>query len=387
MLEMLAYGMTGVLLGVLTGLIPGIHPNTVIFTSIPFYLGSGIDFMLYAALISGLSVSHTFHDFIPAFYLQAPEGGTALSINIGGEMASNGRGFEAFHSTVLGGIYSLFAFTAFLPFVYLFLDEFYSLASSFMAPLLGFFLLFLIFRSGKKEALIVAILSGSLGVIALNSSISGSFILMPVFSGLFAMPAVLSSLASGSRLPEQEEVEGFEGSRGGVVGFFAGLMAGVFPGLGAAGSTSFLTPLIESRKDFLAGMGGVNTSDIVVSLISLMLIDRARSGTAVALNSIGTGVEYQIFSLVGVSLFCGGVSALTTVRTHKLFLRFFRRARFDYLGWAVILLLIWASFMFSGLFGVLVLTVGSLIGSYSFLVDCRNVCMAVLLVPVILFFL
>jgi putative membrane protein len=387
MLEMLAYGITGVLLGVFTGLIPGIHPNTVIFTSIPFYLSSSIDFMLYAALISGLSVSHTFHDFIPAFYLQAPEGGTALSINIGGEMASNGQGFEAFHSTVLGGLYSLFTFTAFLPLVYLFLDEFYSLASSFMAPLLGFFLLFLIFRSGKKEALIVAVLSGSLGVIALNSSISGSFILMPVFSGLFAMPAVLSSLASGSRLPEQEEVEGFKGSRGGVVGFFAGLMAGVFPGLGAAGSTSFLTPLIESRKDFLAGMGGVNTSDIVVSLVSLMLIEKARSGTAVALNSIGTGAEYQIFSLVGVSLFCGGVSALTAVRTHKLFLRFFRSARFEYIGWAVVLLLVWASFMFSGLFGVLVLAVGSLIGSYSFLVGCRNVCMAVLLVPVILFFL
>jgi len=387
MLEMLAYGLTGVLIGIFTGLVPGIHPNTVIFSSLPLYLGSDLGFMLYASLISGMSVSHTFHDFIPAFYLQAPEGGTALAMGVGERMASNGKGLEAFNSTLMGGITSLFAFLLMLPVVYFGLKMVYGLVQPFMAPLLLFFLFFLVFRSGKWEAGVVASLSGALGYIALNSSIAGSFVLMPVFSGLFAVPAVLSSLNSSGGIPKQESSNKFSGLNGGFVGFFAGLMAGVFPGLGAAGSTSFLMPLIEDKKDFLAGMGGVNTSDIVVSLVSLLVLEKARSGASVALDSLTKSIEWQIFGLVGVSIFCAGISALTALRTHNLFLKIFSYVSFRFIGLAVLIVLFVVSFVFSGVFGLLVLLVASVIGGYSYLVDCRNVCMAVLLVPAILFFI
>ncbi|QGA81038.1 tripartite tricarboxylate transporter permease [Candidatus Nanohalobium constans] len=387
MLEILAYSLTGVLLGVFTGLIPGIHPNTVIFSSIPFYLTSEIEFILYAALISGLSISHTFHDFIPAFYLQAPEGGTALSMSVGSEMASNGRGFEAFNSTLIGGITSLFVFILMLPVLYFFLKNVYAAVEPFMAPFLAFFLFFLIFRSGRKEAFIVAGLAGTLGLLTLNSSIAGSFILMPIFSGLFAVPAVLSSIGSGAEIPGQEESFEFEGVRGGAVGFLAGTMAGVFPGLGAAGSTSFLMPLLEDKKDFLAGMGGVNTSDIAMSLVSLLVIGKARSGSSVALSSLTQTVEWEIFLLIGVSIFCAGISALTALRSHNLFLQVFELVSFRFVGFLVLAVLLGVSFVFSGVFGVLVLLVASLVGGYSFLVDCRSVCMAVLLVPAIFFFL
>jgi len=387
MLEYLAYGLTGVLIGVFTGLIPGLHPNSVIFGSIPLYLGFGLDFMLYACLVSGLSISHTFHDFIPAFYLQAPEGSTALSMSVGGEMASNGRGTEAFYSTLLGGVASLFVFILVLPVMYFSLESIYGFFESFMAYFLLFFLLFLVFRSDRLEGFVVAVLSGSLGYLVLNSSISGSFILMPVFSGLFAVPAVVSSVYSGSEIPDQAESDGFSGVRGGVVGFLAGLLAGVFPGLGAAGSTSFLMPLIEDKKDFLAGMGGVNTSDIVMSFISLLLIEKARSGASVALEGLRSTLEWQIFGLIGVSIFCAGFSALVALRSESLFLSLFRKVNFRSVGLLVLGFLLVGSFVFSGVFGLLVLFVSSLIGGYSFLVDCRSVCMAVLLVPAIVFFL
>lgn len=387
MLEFLAYGLTGVLIGVVTGLVPGLHPNSVIFGSLPVYLVSGLDFMVYACLVSGLSVSHTFHDFIPAFYLQAPEGGTALSMSVGGEMASNGRGTEGFYSTLLGGVVSLFVFVLALPLLYFSLELVYGFFKGFMAYFLLFFLLFLVFRSNRFEGFVVAVLSGCLGFLVLNSSISGSFILMPVFSGLFAVPAVVSSVVSGSEIPDQMDGDGFEGLRGGVVGFLAGLLAGVFPGLGAAGSTSFLMPLIEDKKDFLAGMGGVNTSDIVMSFVSLFLIGKARSGASVALQGLRPAVRWQVFALIGVSVFCAGFSALVALRSEKFFLSLFGKVDFRSVGLLVLGFLLFGSFVFSGFYGFLVLVVSSLIGGYSFLVDCRSVCMAVLLVPAIVFFL
>ena len=387
MLEYLAYGLTGVLIGLVTGLIPGLHPNSVIFGSLPLYLVSGLDFMVYACLVSGLSVSHTFHDFIPAFYLQAPEGSTALSLSVGGEMASNGRGTEAFYSTLLGGIASLFVFVLSLPLLYFSLELAYGFFKGFMSYFLLFFLLFMVFRSDRFEGFVVAVLAGCLGLLVLNSSISGSFVLMPVFSGLFAVPAVLSSVFSGSEVPDQTCTSEFSGSRGGMVGFLAGLLAGVFPGLGAAGSTSFLMPLIEDKKDFLAGMGGVNTSDIVMSFISLLLIEKARSGASVALQGLRPTVEWQVFALIGVSVFCAGFSALLALRSEKVFLGVLDKVSFRLVGVLVLLFLFVGSWLFSGVFGVLVLLVSSLIGGYSFLADCRSVCMAVLLVPAIVFFL
>ena len=58
MIELISIALIGVLAGVLTGLVPEIRPNTIIFASMPVYIGIDIEFMIYASFISVLSVSH-----------------------------------------------------------------------------------------------------------------------------------------------------------------------------------------------------------------------------------------------------------------------------------------------------------------------------------------
>ena len=72
MFELLAFSIIGVWIGAATGLIPGVHPNTIIFVSVPIYLSSEMEFMSYAGLLIGCSVSHTFHNFVPSIYLRSP---------------------------------------------------------------------------------------------------------------------------------------------------------------------------------------------------------------------------------------------------------------------------------------------------------------------------
>jgi putative membrane protein len=387
MLDLISLALIGVLAGVFTGFVPGVHPNTVIFSSIPIYFSSGLGFMSYAAFISGMSISHTFHDFLPSIYMQAPDADTALSTMPGAEKAAEGKGPEAFRSTLLGGITSIITVGALLPLVAVLLDYLYSVIQPVMAPVIAFFLFFLIFENDLIPAVITTGLSGTLGLIALNSSLAGNFILMPVFTGLFAVPAISSSIREEFELPEQDFKPGFEGVRGSFAGGLSGLIAGTVPGVGAAASTTFLSPLMEDRNDFMAGMGGVNTTDIVVSFIALLSIGKARSGASVVFQSLKEPVSYQVFLLVGLSVFCGGVSALLAIRSEKVFLKAIRAISFRYAGISVIGAVLGLSYALSGWFGILTAVTASFIGFYSLRKGCRACCMAVLLLPSILFFI
>lgn len=387
MIELISIGVIGILVGVFTGLIPGIHPNTIIFASIPFYMGKGLDFLIYASFISGLSISHTFHDFLPAIYIQAPEANTALSTMPGAEKAAKGKGPEAFHSTLLGGIVSVSIFILLLPILYFHLDALYNLIQPLMAYIVAFFLIFLVFKEESIAAINTTFLAGLIGLIALKSSFGGVFILMPLFSGLFAVPAVTASLQKNFCLPEQDLTGEFKGYKGSFTGLASGLVAGIVPGVGAAASTSFLSPLMDKEFDFLAGMGGVNTTDILTSLIALLAVGNARSGAAVALQSLVRPEPESIFLLVGLCIFGSGISALLALRTERVFLYLAEKFDFRIIGFTVLLIIFALSFILTGLFGILSLLTASLIGYYSLVNGCRSCCMAVLLVPALLFFL
>ena len=91
LLLLFAFSMLGVLLGTITGLVPGFHPNNVAFILLslsPVILAelhfltalvpSETILILVASTILAASVSHTFLSFIPAAFIGAPEGDTAL---------------------------------------------------------------------------------------------------------------------------------------------------------------------------------------------------------------------------------------------------------------------------------------------------------------------
>ncbi len=319
--------------------------------------------------------------------MQAPDAKNALSTMPGAEKASTGRGPEAFHSTLLGEIVSIGVFILLLPFLYIFLGRIYTSIEPLMACIVGFFFLFLIFREENLPAIYTSILAGALGILTLNNNLGGSFILMPVFSGLFAIPAVATSLQENYTLPEQETESSFKGIKGSLTGLLSDLIAGIVPGAGAAASTSVLSPIMDRESDFLAGVGGVNTTNMITSLLVLLAIGNARSGASVALQSLMKPKPKEIFILIGISIFCAGISALLALRTERVFLRFIGQINFRRAGIAILVVIVALSGVSSGFFGILALATGSLVGYYSLINGCRGCCMAVLLVPALSFFI
>lgn len=389
MIEYLAIIGLGVAAGSLTGLVPGLHPNTVIFATLPFYFGSSFPLTYYICFIVALSVSHTFHDFLPAIFLGAPEAESALSALPGGDLAARGEGRLAFEYTVYGGVFSVAAFVLAAPLLYLFLDQLYGTLSTVMFYVLVFFLGFTVFRSDKwRNAAAIAVLSGALGIVSFSMPVNQEYVLMPVFSGLYAFPALVHAYRSSYEIPRQfdlkPEIE--KSARGGLVGFLAGLLAGILPGVGPAISTTFLTPMMDgSKKEFLAGLGGVNTSDIVASFLALYLIGKARSGASVAITNITEFDPVLAFFAAGTALVAVPVAAPVAIYSGRVMPVLFRRSLGPVVA-AVVFMLVTVTLALTGFAGVLILCTASCIGYAALLSGERQTCMAVLMVPALMFF-
>jgi putative membrane protein len=218
--------------------------------------------------------------------------------------------------------------------------------------------------------------------------VNQTFVLMPVFTGLFAIPSIFVTLSQDLEIPEQEfgTPKIIQSMKGGFTGFLAGLLAGLFPGIGSATSTTFLSPMLDSRKEFLSGMGAVNTSDIMISFIAIYLLGKARSGASVALLSITEITKYQIGLLTGLSLIAVSISLVVAWKIPRYYIELLKKAGIKKASLAILFFVLCFNFYMTGWMGMLVLFTATFIGYAAVLSDQRSVCMAVLIVPAISFY-
>lgn len=378
----------GLITGVMTGLIPGIHPNTVIFTSLPLYLASGTGLTVYAVFITALSVVHTFHDFLPAIFISSPDAESALTVIDGRSAVEQGKGLEIFQYTAYGALTSLLPVITISGLSILFLDRIYMYLEASMQYILLFFLLFIILNSEEKlNAVLITVFAGALGVISFESTVNQNYVFIPIFSGLFAFPAVLRALKEDFKVPEQDKpsVDRLEAFKGGFMGSIAGFVAGVIPGVGAAVATSFVSPLMkDSSKQFMSAMGAVNTTDIIFSVVTLHVLGNARSGVSVALQFFSTQVDLLLILILTVlSVFPAFYISLKISEVYTVFLTAVPIRKLLY---TVLIFLISISFYMTGVTGLLILFTASVIGEASLRSGNRRACMAVLIVPALFFF-
>lgn len=388
MIEILAIILLGILAGIITGLIPGIHPNTVVFTSLPIYFAYRPELTSYLVFIVAISVSHTFHDFLPAIFLHAPSATTALSTLPGAEAAAQGKGLQAFYRTAAGGLLSVTAVLLLLPMLLVVLKPVYGFIEPLMLYILIFFLLFAVIESDRVfVSAQIAALSGMLGIYSFNMPVNQNFVLVPVFTGLFAIPAMTSVLRNDEELPEQEKDSQTPISvRSGLIGTLAGLLAGIVPGIGPAISTSFLSPLQGDDGNFLTALGGVNSSDMVTSLVALYLLNAPRSGASVAVSQITSLSQGRMAVLLGAAFLSAAIAFATALKVSKVFVSLINRLDFTVVVAAVLLVIVSITFLFTGLFGLLVLFTASMIGFCARAEGERTVLMAVLILPSVMSF-
>ncbi|NOZ82083.1 MAG: hypothetical protein GXO63_02945 [Candidatus Micrarchaeota archaeon] len=388
---MIEFVIAGVLLGTVCGLLPGLHPNT----TIPFILAFSLYFdpLSAAVILISAGVANTFVSFVPSIFLGAPDPEEALSVLPGHRLLFEGRGYEAVRLTVIGGLVTLSLGLVFLPLFFFGIPHLYG----FVRPVLHVVLFGIIFYMILRDrsyfwSFAVVLLSASLGIIVLNNL--GSTMLFPMLTGLFGVPVLVYSIMKPGKKPvhsglEFEKISAGRAVKSSFVGLLSGVSAGILPGVGVTQATVIAQQFFGSKntRDFLIAIGGVNTADIIFSVIAIYLIGNPRSGIASAISGLISPGLGELAVLISAAIISASVAAIITLYVAKRFTTLVFSVNYKTLSLLVLGFVTFLVIFFTGLQGLGVLVVSSLIGLIPVLSGVnRSHAMACLIVPAALYF-
>ena len=394
LLEILFALLIGLILGIIAGLIPGLHINLIssfIIISLPFLLlhFSPLSIILF---IVSMSVATIFLDFIPSTYLGAPEEDTVLSILPSHELLMKGKANTAIFLSSLGSLIGIAVSFLLIPLFLLFLKNSYTFFEKMMFFILIWIsILILVDNKNIKLALLISILAGFLGIASLNLTLNQP--LLPLLTGLFGTSGLIFSIKQKTKIPEQEkEIEKpkmKEILKPTIVSLIVSPLCSFLPGLGSSQATAISSKIFGEikRRQFILMNGIINMAVSILSIITLMIINKSRTGSAAAISQIGTLTNQELWIMLGSILLVGIICFFLTLKISRAFSSKINKLDYPKISKYLIFLLSLAVLLISGPIGFLVLIISTCLGlacQYSGM--SKNILMFCLLIPTILYY-
>ncbi|HLC65097.1 MAG TPA: tripartite tricarboxylate transporter permease [Candidatus Nanoarchaeia archaeon] len=391
---------SGIFLGIITGLTPGLHMNTVSVLIISFspYLLDYFSPITLGIIIISMGVTHTFLDTIPSIFLGAPDPDTALAVLPGHRMLLAGKGFEAVKLTLIGSFFSLIGSILVMPLAIPLIPLLYTLIKPYIGIILIFVMAYMIYLENtlrkKITGLILFLLSGILGYIVLNfPNINQP--LFPLLSGLFGISLLIVSMSETIIIPKQVISNSiWMGKRGLVKSISAsvisGSLAGFLPGLGSSQAAIIALALVRDAGvyTFLVIVGGINTVNFLFSLATFYAIDKARNGAIVAMTEIIPKISLdEVILFMAVALIAGSIATIITLKMTVLFSKLISRIDYRKCCLSIIIFVTASVFYSSSWIGTLILLVSTMVGLIGQLTGVKkSLLMGCLILPVIIYF-
>jgi len=432
----------GVLTGIATGLLPGLHVNNIaiillslsgiIIAAFSFLYEYGLSeefiLVLICVFIISTSISHTFHDVIPSTFLGAPDEDTALSVLPAHSLLMEGKGYEAVALSAMGSYGAIiFCFLLLFPIRFLIGNPlfFYETLREIMFFVLLAITILMIgtekskigkFRikylssiSGMLFALFVFLLSGIFGIIIFKIPVDSpiglsSPVLFPALAGLFGTPTLLESLMTKPSIPNQiikdPSLDGCmkkSSTLSVITGSLGGVLVSIIPGItSATGTILAMNARGESNKrQTIITLSAVNTACAFFVVVVMFVILRSRSGATLAAMELMAVSEWTNILMPAnlayllIALLLGGtLSYFFTLKVGKIFAKKFANVPYALIVKLTISLIVGMVFLFTGLLGLLILIIATLIGLLPVEWGVRRShCMGILLFPILLYFL
>jgi putative membrane protein len=398
-LEILLFSFFGVLIGLFAGIVPGMHINTLLPLLLSLAALTNFDPHYLVTLIASTAITEIFVNFISSVFIGAPDSSTALSVLPSHKLLLEGRGYEAIKLTVIGGIGALILSLAIVSFLSQFFKFLYELSRPYVHWLLITVLIFMIATEKKLKkifsAILIIFLSGFLGIVVLNSTLTNSNILFPLLTGFFGLPTLITSIFEKAKIPKQENDEKLKISRKEIVksialGSIAGIIVGFLPAIGISEAAVIVQYLGKTNdaRNFLITLSGINVGNEVFSLISLYLVNNPRSGSSVAIQKILPNLTfYDVLLIIGVICFSSGLAAVLTLYLGKKIPKYLEKINYTSLCISVIIFIFGMVFLLTGTLGLLIAFASASIGLLCVNLQVkRSHCIGCLLLPSIFFF-
>lgn len=385
----------GISAGIITGLIPGLHVNliTVIAVgSLAFF--SSLSPFLVAIFIISLALTHSFLDSIPSIYLGAPDPDQVIAVLPGHQMFLEGKGHLAVTYTIVGSLFALLLCILFMPFGIKFLVS----VQSFIKPFIGKILLLVVFILlvlSKKIFLNASffLVAGLFGLLCFSIP-NQNQILLPMLSGLFGTSTLLISLSGSNErikqffdkvIPLSFETIERNVSRSTIVG----ILASFLPGFGSSQAAIVASSTMRKKTsvDYLLLVGGINTVNFSFSLITVVLLSKARNGAIVGVKDLLGFVSFQhLLFFIPILLIVGGTATILGLFLSKKVANVLQLLPYRKVIVFVLLFLFIMVISFSGLRGVLILFTATALGVLASKFGAqKNMLLACLLLPVIIY--
>jgi putative membrane protein len=395
-LQLLAWVLTGSLLGSCSGLIPGLHANNFAFLLAgvaPSVPGPPL-FVGCAMLAAG--VVHTFLNAVPAMALGVPDAEMAVTALPGHRMVLEGRGYEAIRLSALGSVLAVLAAVPLAVPVTRGVTAVYPTIRAQLPLLLAMIAVALIaseptWRSRLGGLLSLALAAG-LGALTLDLSpaapLEAGGTLAPLFAGLFGAPVLIDAVR-GSGIPRQES-DGIAMSRGlvgltAIAGTLAGAAVGYLPGITAAiaaVAVLVVVPNGASDRGYIVATSGVDTANTIFALFALVAIGQPRTGVLVAFDRTNAPLEIPI--LLAAVVLAGLVGFALVILVGDAYLEVIGRLPYWAVSITVLVLLVGLSFLFAGPVGVAIFVAAAAIGMVPVRLRARRVHLMGVLYPAIL---
>jgi len=396
MLNIILFCFLGIAIGLFAGLCPGMHPNTffVILVALSSILPS--DSYSLIAFIITVSVTDLMANYIPNIFLSVPDSDLVINVLPGHRLVLQGKGYDALFISLLGAFGTLILSLILLPLIIYIIPFLHSFIYPYIHIMLLLTIAWMCFveKKIKNKALCAALymLSGIWGMITLNSPlIKSQEVLFPALTGMFGLSSLFLSLKETSKLPEQKLQKNIKTGKIWKIisiGFVAGLLTGILPGLGQAQAGVMVSTFGRTtEKEFLGALSGINMSNLAFSIISLYSFGKIRSGAAAAIyQATEFGINELIFSAF-LMLMASSIAVLITWLIGKKLLFYLQNVNYKTLSKIVILLIISLVFVFTGITGIFILFISTCIGVLPVLLGIKRTSnMGFLMVPTLLYF-
>ena len=319
--------------GIITSLLPGLHPNTIGAILTPYFGGNDAWPLVLIAML-GVRVAL---QFLPSILVGVPEGDTQISLLPGQRMKKDGRGLEAMGICAFSAVAATTLAILISPLMIPVLPGMFAA----VAPWTGWLLLAATIalladeRLGRKIALacVVFLLAGGLGILASNRPLIDP--LFALFVGFFTMPALLHGEKIGGGDDEEEDGEGTGKENDGgagkldmqerhgvhippilpyiLLGVLLGGLADLLPGLSTPAQIAVFATLIlplNEPASFLALVAAIEASHTAFALTSSATVGVARVGVVAMVASISPIRPESLPLLMGVFALSVGVGAM-----------------------------------------------------------------------------
>jgi len=382
----------GLLIGIITGVTPGLHPNTLIPLLIIF---SGINPLSFAIMLITILVSANFFEFIKTTYLSSPDEGNALSLRYAQKLLLEGRGAEAVKLLSIGALGATLITAIITPLIINLIPEAYKIIEDYIGLILILLSTHLILNEEKNigQAIKIFTLAGILGLITLRTEIINQP-LLPLLTGFYGLSNMIKNLQQQENIPTQmnkiiTEVSKKTKIKGIIKAVMSSSIITFIPAIGPSQASTISNQLVNTRneKEKLITLGGVNTGDVLFSITALFAINKARSGIIEQINSeVITNNNY--LTLILTTIITAIISYWLLNKTTKQISKRISKIDYTKLNITLIGFIIIVVTIINGWIGLIILTASTLIGMLAneYGVN-QNHLMAALIVPTIIYYI